>query len=549
MASILATGEIQYDDGRILFKDSVITGQDYIELSQLLPKLVKVIGRAGLVGFPFGAGGGFGGPGGGGGGAPGHDGAPGPQGLTGIQGVTGPSMGPQGATGLQGTTGVQGVAGATGIQGVTGLQGATGVRGATGLQGPQGGTGIQGSSGQAIQNAILSARKSGSNIDFLSIGAGLSVTLLATATPFVYDINGNRITIAADAAVTITDNANNFIWADDVGATGVTTLPCKYSYVAPAGVTGQHWFDLGDNQMKVWNGAAFVAVNRLFIGYVRADGGTANVRYACEPNLVTPSDRFNRYGDGSDGFLEVTAGTTTIDGFFQYTAVVIRGTGSVTHSASGGTASELEIKAQGCFIVLGTVGLDLNGVGLIGAGNGAAGAGGGLGGAGGGGGGGSAGTGGAGGSHIGGQSIRMFGGGTAGALNTNGGNGSGNGLSPRGFGVPVLLGVGNGGGAGGDGTGGGGASGAGGGAAMVEAASIAIGVGGTMRANGASGDAAVNANSGGGAGGGGGTILAYSRVFQNDGGLEALGKTGGAGNGTGGTGGTGADGLALHIYN
>lgn len=77
MASVLKTGEIQFDDGRILFNDTVITGKDYIELAQLLPKLVAVIGRAGLVGFPFGYGGG---------GGPGAPGVPGPQGLQGVPG-------------------------------------------------------------------------------------------------------------------------------------------------------------------------------------------------------------------------------------------------------------------------------------------------------------------------------------------------------------------------------------------------------------------------------------------------------------------------------
>lgn len=141
MASINPrNGEIHFDDGRKLFVDTVINGKDYIELAQLLPKLVPILGRAGLVGFPFGGGGG-------GGGGPGTPGAAGSQGLTGIQGATGPSAGAQGVTGLPGPTGVQG---ATGIQGATGVQGATGLRGATGLQGAtgiQGVTGIQGTTG------------------------------------------------------------------------------------------------------------------------------------------------------------------------------------------------------------------------------------------------------------------------------------------------------------------------------------------------------------------------------------------------------------------
>lgn len=155
MAQILSNGLVQFSDGRILYSDTPLTGQDFMELQELLPKINPVIGRSAMVGFPFVSGGG------GGAGTPGAPGAAGPQGVTGVagggtgpqgvtglQGVTGPSGGPVGATGVQGTTGSQGV---TGVQGQTGIQGSTGagVPGATGTQGPQGQTGIQGPAGGA----------------------------------------------------------------------------------------------------------------------------------------------------------------------------------------------------------------------------------------------------------------------------------------------------------------------------------------------------------------------------------------------------------------
>lgn len=153
MATILANGLIQFSDGQILYSDTPISGQHFMELQELLPQINPVIGRSAMVGFPFISGGGGGGGGGGGTpGARGADGAPGAPGATGPQGVTGPSGGPQGATGVQGVQGQTGPGagqqGATGIQGVTGVAGGgTGPQGTTGVAGSQGQTGVQGATG------------------------------------------------------------------------------------------------------------------------------------------------------------------------------------------------------------------------------------------------------------------------------------------------------------------------------------------------------------------------------------------------------------------
>ena len=127
MAQILSNGLVQFSDGRILYSDTPLTGQDFMELQALLPSINPVIGRAAMVGFPFVSGGG-----GGGSGTPGARGADGAVGATGVQGATGPSGGPSGATGVQGQTGVQGPTGPNGLQGQTGVQGQTGPSGAGG---------------------------------------------------------------------------------------------------------------------------------------------------------------------------------------------------------------------------------------------------------------------------------------------------------------------------------------------------------------------------------------------------------------------------------
>lgn len=130
MAQILANGLVQFADGRILYSDTPINGQDFMELQELLPKINPIIGRSAMVGFPFVSGGGGGGSGTPG--ARGADGAAGANGATGVQGATGPSGGPPGATGVQGSTGVQGPTGPNGTQGQTGVQGQTGPAGAGG---------------------------------------------------------------------------------------------------------------------------------------------------------------------------------------------------------------------------------------------------------------------------------------------------------------------------------------------------------------------------------------------------------------------------------
>lgn len=226
MAQILANGLVEFKDGRVLYADSVINGNDYMELAELLPKLNPVLGRAGMIGFPFG---------GGGAGTPGAPGAAGARGATGPQGVTGPTTGVQGATGVgtQGVTGPQGATGA-GVQGATGVgtQGATGV----GVTGPQGVTGAAG----VIANDIFASDRV---VD--PAGAGTDTTLAA-----------------ALAALPAT-GGTIYIKAGTYAIAATMTLPLKNVTIIGAGASGIPFatpaatvFDLGANAIFLFDTAA-----------------------------------------------------------------------------------------------------------------------------------------------------------------------------------------------------------------------------------------------------------------------------------------------------
>jgi hypothetical protein len=184
-------------DGRIVYANSVILGQD---LCEIIPLCVPPPA------WPFaggGGGGGGGGVGGGGGissgfinnGAPGiagPAGAPGAQGPQGTNpGVQGPqgsvAVGPQGAQGFgiqgpQGTNpGVQGPQGNQGFQGF-GIQGLQGFQGTNpGVQGPQGnaGSGPQGVQGP-ISGALLGYQAQDAGTLSISTGSGLTDLPLST---------------------------------------------------------------------------------------------------------------------------------------------------------------------------------------------------------------------------------------------------------------------------------------------------------------------------------------------------------------------------------
>jgi hypothetical protein len=396
-------------------------------------------------------------------------------------------------------------------------------------------------------DAIFSSRVVSGNADFFSVSS-LTLTLEADSTdPFVYDIGGSRFELQADKTLSVTDDAHNFIYIDNTGTLGRSALPCVYDWTAPASpASGQHWYDLGKSQMKSWNGSSWDNVSRIFIGYVRADSGSINARYACEPIGISPLDRYHEFGDGSDGFLDVSSGTTTLDGWYQYTAVVVRGTGTLVHVTV--SAELLALQCQSAFVVLVNPGVNLDGLGTSGGsgntGAGSSGNGAGEGGAGGGGGGGTN-AGGAGGGRLQRNRAVSGGAGTAGAA-AGGAGGSGNNalssLGPAREFTAYFVGC-SGGGGGGSGAAAGGNGGASGGSIQVKAPVVATASGVTLTAVGSAGTNGPAANRGAGGGGGGGTFTFYYRNLFQSGSFNVAGgsggSSGGAGSGAGGNGGTG----------
>lgn len=400
-------------------------------------------------------------------------------------------------------------------------------------------------------DAIFSSQITSGNADFFTVSS-LTLTLVASSTnPFVWDIGGNRYQLQANTTLAVTNTAHNFIWIDNTGAMGRVALPCRYDWTAPSSpATDQHWYDLGKSQMKSWDGSAWQNVSRIFIGYVRADGGSINARYACEPLGISPLDRFNFFGSGSDGFLDVSTGTTTIDDYKQYTAVVVRG-GTLNHSSA--VTSITTIQSQSVFMVLSSGTVNLNGLGT-GGGAGATGAGssgnGGAEGGRGGGGGGGTNAGGTGGNGL--QNNRSVsgGGGTAGTAGGGAGGTGASSLSSQGPGRTgfFLFSQGNsGGGGGGSGAAAGANGGAAGGSFEIKTPCFAVSSGATVSANGSAGSNGPAANRGAGGGGGGGTLTVFFRNSFQSGTITvtggAGGTSGGAGSGAGGTGGAGRSSL------
>jgi len=406
-----------------------------------------------------------------------------------------------------------------------------------------------------VANCILGSQVVSGNSDFFSLPAGLTLRLIANATdPFEYDIAGHLYRLLANVDLTVTDNAHNFIWIDDNKVTGVSALPPTYSFTAPGGpATNQHWFDLGHSQMMRWNGAAWAAVSRIFIGYVRADAGALDARYVCQPAGLDPFQRLNLFGDGSDGFLDLSAGTTTIDVAKQYTAVVARGAAIITQTGGANSNGIPVIYAQNSVVLLGTSIINWKGKSSAGGagavGTGAAGRAGGFGGGGGGGGGGTN-AGGNGGGNA--RSFEVPGSAqTAGGGSTLGGGGANGSPSlyppSPGLRAPmVFTSGGTGGGGGGTGSVAGGNSGQAGGGGNVITAALAIAAGASIDASGNDGTAgSVPATGGGGGGGGGVIVLLYRSLFNSGTVTVAGGNGGGAGGAGGGAGGSGGTGLLI----
>lgn len=136
---------------------------------------------------------------------------------------------------------------------------------------------------QAVRQTVLSGVSSGGLPAYLQIGSGLTVNLLATASPLVltvangYGAAGAQDTVAAIAADVagawsgLAANSTHYLYVDistpAAPTYGATTRVPVYAYTAPAApVSGQHWYDIGAAKMMAYNGSAWTAVQRVFVG-------------------------------------------------------------------------------------------------------------------------------------------------------------------------------------------------------------------------------------------------------------------------------------------
>lgn len=288
--------------------------------------------------------------------------------------------------------------------------------------------------------------------------------------------------------------------------------------------------------------------------FLKTQGAAADPTWASLP--------FKFGGNGSDGALAVSSGTTTIDlagaayVVKNYTSISITGTGKIAFSNPHAEGTIVIFKSQGNVTITSSQpGIDASGIGAAGGAAGAALSDGATGGTGRqildtsahggvkgiGVSGGAPGTGGAGG--AGGSAMSV----TAGIFYTI----SAATLSAT-KSIKLFTGSGGGGGGGGTGTVAGGAGGAGGGCLIIECAG-ALNFTGTISVAGIAGVSGVSgtANNGGGGGGGGGSagtcLILYETLTASSGSVTIIGGAGGGGgnggnDGTAGAGGGGGGG-------
>jgi hypothetical protein len=269
-----------------------------------------------------------------------------------------------------------------------------------------------------------------------------------------------------------------------------------------------------------------------------ANGGATTVGcQAANTTSVTPYWlRF--FGDGSEGALNVTTGTTNLAGEHWYSSVNISSGATVAVTFA---SHPLVIRSTGTCTIAGTISNSVNagsGLGVTGIGDFGASGGGGSGGT-------AAGTAG---SNANFNSFTLNSGGTAGAA--SGGN-AGNGATPSSQTYKGLFSSGDpypvGGSAGGAGGSSGGAGGKGGGAVILVCPTINWESTAVINVSGGNGGASTANNVGAGGGGGGGfAILSAQTYTTNAGTFTVTGGTGGScgaftGCGTAGNGGTGWD--------
>lgn len=162
--------------------------------------------------------------------------------------------------------------------------------------------------GEQLRQVVLTGRAIGAGYaNYIEGGSGYSAKLKADSTnKFIATIangfNQNniddnyRIYLTADQTFSyLSANSTNYLYIDRNSSTGVltyghTTLVPAYSRFTPGSpAVDQHWFDLANYQMKVYNGSSWDIKQRLFVGEAVTDSITVitSVSYALQGKYDT----------------------------------------------------------------------------------------------------------------------------------------------------------------------------------------------------------------------------------------------------------------------
>ncbi len=205
--------------------------------------------------------------------------------------------------------------------------------------------------------------------DYVTAGVGLSVNVDGSVTPVSMIIDGKLQTIPSLVNVPgLANDAVSFIFAEQGAGTAPTlgsvalvagvSAPL-YAYKAPSTpVVNDHWFDLAANRMKRFNGVAFEDRKRIFIAVAIAAGGAVTAVVTCA-NGITPLQRLELFGDGSNGTKSIPVGTVLENGLRQFTFFHLA-PGAV-YENSDPAPMTLQIYSQNPVIVRGTIDLRSHG--------------------------------------------------------------------------------------------------------------------------------------------------------------------------------------------
>jgi hypothetical protein len=183
-----------------------------------------------------------------------------------------------------------------------------------------------------VRQTVLSGVASSGVAAVLGTSVNLNAAIAATATPLViafaagFGANGAIDYIkrlAADTTVTLPASQTSYVYADRDPTTGALTfgsslLVPAYGYTHPGGpATDQHSFLIHEMQMYRWSGAAWVAVQRVFMGQAVTSGSavTSVINYAFKgkalvrqaPTIAVSTQYQLSHNIGVATFLRVSA--------------------------------------------------------------------------------------------------------------------------------------------------------------------------------------------------------------------------------------------------